>query len=286
MFIPIKEKKSSPAFFVAMAKNFENTLEEHREYERLYDYGVVGIYGAWRNNPEELLNRLRYDVAPSLYGDLLIKLPKSKYKREMRQYHRKGVKALSDPFYRKHIGNMIRENTSFSLDERNQILKHIAQYYCVDNCGICDHPAQIKEYFKFLENSDKKYIALVNPIYQKNEKERCFRYRKAGRYIGKQDLRNEYLYDDTHIEKIYLFSIFEIKEKGEPDFGGHQFKIVGSDVYNKDENVVATYLNTPKFGHKFVVGYTEDDKTLQIPDSIKDHEALLCFLDENATFLD
>ena len=78
--------------------------------------------------------------------------------------------------------------------------------------GVCDDYAQILEkYNNLLNNPNKNYVIGLSVV--KREEQPSYggwRWHKWGEYIGTQNPEHEYLYDDTHIDKVYCFHIYEI----------------------------------------------------------------------------
>lgn len=79
------------------------------------------------------------------------------------------------------------------------------------NYGTADNVEQILKEYPELLNSDRKFFITFYDIYRKDQPDwGGFRYHKSGKYIGKQNPKSEYLYDDKHIDKIIKFHIYEI----------------------------------------------------------------------------
>lgn len=78
--------------------------------------------------------------------------------------------------------------------------------------GVCDNYKQILErYNNLLSNPNKNYVIGLSVVERKNQSpEGGWRWHKWGEYIGTQNPEHEYLYDDTHIDKVYCFHIYEI----------------------------------------------------------------------------
>lgn len=80
------------------------------------------------------------------------------------------------------------------------------------NYGVCDNHEQILNRFKdLLADSSKKYVIGLSTVERKNQSpDGGWRWHKWGEYIGTQNPKNEYLYDDTHIDKVYCYHIYEV----------------------------------------------------------------------------
>ncbi len=78
--------------------------------------------------------------------------------------------------------------------------------------GVCDNYSQILEkYADLLNNPNKNYVIGLSTVKRENQSpEGGWRWHKWGEYIGTQNPEHEYLYDDTHIDKVYCFHIYEI----------------------------------------------------------------------------
>ena len=77
--------------------------------------------------------------------------------------------------------------------------------------GLCDTPEQLLEYHPHLADDDIKRVISITPIWRRDQSEfGGFRYHKWGQYIGKQKPRNEYIYDDKHIEFVCSFHIYRL----------------------------------------------------------------------------
>ena len=78
--------------------------------------------------------------------------------------------------------------------------------------GVCDNWEQVVEYHKeLLNNPDKNYVIGLSTVIRADESpEGGFRPHRWGPYIGTQKLEHEYLYDDTNVDKVYTYHIYEI----------------------------------------------------------------------------
>lgn len=81
-----------------------------------------------------------------------------------------------------------------------------------ENYGMVDSLEQIFEIYPEIKQSERKFIIAINEVRREDQEPNGgFRYHKNGVYYGKQNPEHEYLYDDTHIEKIILYHIYEIE---------------------------------------------------------------------------
>ena len=78
--------------------------------------------------------------------------------------------------------------------------------------GVCDNYEQVLERYKdILDDTDKNYVVGVCTVDRRRQSsEGGWRWHKWGEYIGTQNPKHEYLYDDTHIDRVYCFHIYEI----------------------------------------------------------------------------
>ena len=78
--------------------------------------------------------------------------------------------------------------------------------------GVCDSYEQVLElYENLLSDPDKNYVIGLSTVRRKDQSsDGGWRWHKWGEYIGTQNPQHEYLYDDTHIDEIYCYHIYEI----------------------------------------------------------------------------
>ena len=77
--------------------------------------------------------------------------------------------------------------------------------------GVCDNYKQILEQCPELKESDRKYVISITPIEKSKQPELGgWRWHKWGPYIGEQKPEHEYLYDESNIDKVYVYHIHEI----------------------------------------------------------------------------
>lgn len=79
--------------------------------------------------------------------------------------------------------------------------------------GVCDDYHQIMEKYKeILNNPQKNFVIGLSTVKRENQSEDGgWRWHKWGEYIGTQNPKHEYLYDDIHIDKVFCFHIYEIE---------------------------------------------------------------------------
>jgi hypothetical protein len=78
--------------------------------------------------------------------------------------------------------------------------------------GVCDTWEQLKAALPpvIFEPGRDFVITLAVIERAKQDPEGGWRYHKWGPYIGTQNPRHEYLYDDKHIDKVYCWWIYEL----------------------------------------------------------------------------
>ena len=94
----------------------------------------------------------------------------------------------------------------------SSFLKGYEQYpgLSINAYGVCDSVEQILAACPELENSDRKFVVTVTPIIRDQEpKQGGWRWHKWGPYIGTKKPQHEYLCDETDIDKVLVFHIYE-----------------------------------------------------------------------------
>lgn len=81
--------------------------------------------------------------------------------------------------------------------------------------GVCDTIDEAILYFEAcIANKKHEYCIVLSPVYRKNQPpDHGWRYHKWGTYIGTQNPQHEYLYDDKHIDMLYCFNLYVVREK-------------------------------------------------------------------------
>lgn len=91
---------------------------------------------------------------------------------------------------------------SFSSDLRNYR----------GNYGVCDNVEQLLARYPELEAPGREFVVTVTPVRRADQPASGgWRWHKWGDYIGTQGPRHEYLFDDTHIDEVLVFHIYEKK---------------------------------------------------------------------------
>ncbi len=82
-----------------------------------------------------------------------------------------------------------------------------------DSYGVCDNYSQILEHCPEIEKSERKFVIALTPIIKQNQSSKGgWRWHKWGPYIGVQESKAEYMYDEPNINKVYCYHIYEIVE--------------------------------------------------------------------------
>lgn len=78
--------------------------------------------------------------------------------------------------------------------------------------GVADDVDQVLKYYKtYIDDKDRKFAIIITPVLRSEEpSDGGWRWHKWGEYIGNQNPSSEYLYDETDIDKIVLFSVVQI----------------------------------------------------------------------------
>lgn len=91
---------------------------------------------------------------------------------------------------------------------------------CWNSYGVCDNASQvINRYNEFvkeglIDEQNEKYVVLLTPICKcHQEKDGGWRWHKWGEYIGVQNPKHEYLYDEEDIDYIFVFQFYKLELK-------------------------------------------------------------------------
>lgn len=78
--------------------------------------------------------------------------------------------------------------------------------------GVCDNVKQLLAHYPELENSERQFVVTLTSIHRESQpSDGGWRWHKWGAYIGTQKPEHEYIYDDKHIDLVYVFHIYEFK---------------------------------------------------------------------------
>lgn len=91
-------------------------------------------------------------------------------------------------------------------------LREFDQYpeTCVGSYGVCDNIEQLLAACPELEAPGREFVVTITTIRKSEEPEEGgWRWHKWGEYIGNQNPQCEYLYDETNIDEVLCFHIYE-----------------------------------------------------------------------------
>lgn len=84
-------------------------------------------------------------------------------------------------------------------------------YDSLGSYGVVDHPNQIHRYYD-LHHDPRNLCVSFTPIYKKDQPSwGGWRWHKWGPYLGTKKPKCEYLYDEKNIDRVFVFSIIELK---------------------------------------------------------------------------
>ena len=76
--------------------------------------------------------------------------------------------------------------------------------------GVCDNHEQVLEAVPELNDPNRNFVLMLTPVKRENQPESGgWRWHKWGDYIGTQEPRHEYLYDEKHIDMVFVYHIYE-----------------------------------------------------------------------------
>jgi len=83
----------------------------------------------------------------------------------------------------------------------------------ISEYGVCDNFFQIlAKAPQIFEDPLRQFVITVTPIFRvEQSSEGGWRWHKWGEYIGTQEPKYEYLYDEKDIDKVYVYHIYERK---------------------------------------------------------------------------
>ena len=124
-----------------------------------------------------------------------------------------GTEYVSDENMFEHYETGIYRHDGFKFNfdkfiqlncSNNIITKYSSEY---NSYGICDNYKQVLAKYKdILNNPDVNYVIGISTV----PKSMGFRYYGWGEYIGNQTLAHEYFDEDTEIDELYVYHIYEI----------------------------------------------------------------------------
>ena len=125
-----------------------------------------------------------------------------------------GINLSDESSYFKHYQIGVYLNDAYKFNFDSFIYDNPANFMRNESVayGVCDDYKQVLEHYKDLLNDlDKNYVIGLSSVKRSDEPETGgWRWHKWGPYIGTQNPQHEYLYDDTHIDVVYCYHIYEI----------------------------------------------------------------------------
>lgn len=83
-------------------------------------------------------------------------------------------------------------------------------YLPIGAYGVCDNVDQLLEKCPELTAPGRNFIVAITPVHRdKQPSSGGWRWHKWGEYIGTQNPQTEYLYDEEHIDLVYVYHIYE-----------------------------------------------------------------------------
>jgi hypothetical protein len=105
----------------------------------------------------------------------------------------------------------------FSKGTQEERFAAIRQHYDEDSpedYGVCDQPMQVIQRWPQIATDERPFILAFDKVRRADQPaEGGWRWHKWGRYIGNREPKHEYLYDEPEIDSVYLFQIYQLKEK-------------------------------------------------------------------------
>lgn len=134
----------------------------------------------------------------------LKKLRKSRKKNRIGQgmYLANGLVRFDFGWYLERYGIPVFEKYQPIVNEPSRI---------IGTFGVCDYPEQVLEQIPELVTSKEKFVVGFTKIKRNEQSPFGWRWKKWGKYIGTQQPKHEYIYDDKHIDEVYFYQILRVK---------------------------------------------------------------------------
>lgn len=117
------------------------------------------------------------------------------------------------------LGDVEDAVQTFMARQREQM----AAGQLVSSFGVADSVEQLLGKYPFLVEDDHQYLITVATVTRAEQpRHGGWRWHKNGDYVGEQDPQHEHLYDDTHIDEVVTFNVYEYKQRvpvGDPEEG-------------------------------------------------------------------
>jgi len=107
------------------------------------------------------------------------------------------------------IGHHNFSNTIIKKNDYPDLVDKDGEYF--GPYGVCDYIEQVFDKCPMLRESEDKYcVAFTKVNRDEQPPEGGWRWHKWGTYIGVYDIVCEYLHDDSVVDSIYCYHIFEL----------------------------------------------------------------------------
>ena len=80
-----------------------------------------------------------------------------------------------------------------------------------ETSGVCDDPEQAVTKLRLRERPEKYFVSFVEIRRADQPRDGGWRWHKWGEYIGDKAPQAEYLHDEPDIERVFTFSVYEVK---------------------------------------------------------------------------
>jgi len=77
--------------------------------------------------------------------------------------------------------------------------------------GVCDYPDQVVSLYALGQRLEKLFVTFVKIEKVTQSARGGWRWHKWGPYIGNQNPQAEHIYDESEIDTVYTFHIYELK---------------------------------------------------------------------------
>lgn len=110
----------------------------------------------------------------------------------------------------KHIQQGIYEIGHYGCSDFLSNYDEYSQNLSINCYGVCDDYNQILEQCPELNDVNREFTITITPVLKSEQSSSGgWRWHKWGPYIGNQIPTCEYLFDESNIDKIYVYHIYE-----------------------------------------------------------------------------
>lgn len=100
-----------------------------------------------------------------------------------------------------------------SFEERMQAIVQQAAENLPHDYGVCDYPEQITEKWPQLLADERRFVILLQKWSNVAPHKPGWLWHKQGKYIGTQNPRHECFDEETDIDTVWTFHIYQLKEQ-------------------------------------------------------------------------